>query len=197
MSRAPVLLLDVMDTIVKDPFYDRVPAFFGLTLEELFAAKDRAVWVAFEEGRLDEDEYHRRAFHDGRAYDRAAFLREMVDGYRFLDGMEELLSELKERGVEMHAFSNYPAWYRLLDEALDLRRFLAWSFVSCEMGVRKPDAAAFERALARTGRAPAEHLFVDDREKNCEGARAVGMRAHRFTDARALREALREHGVVP
>lgn len=197
MRRAPVLLLDVMDTIVKDPFYDRVPAFFGVTLDELFAAKDRDVWIAFEEGRIDEDEYHRRAFHDGRAYDRHAFLREMVDGYHFIDGMEELLAELKERGVEMHAFSNYPRWYRLLDEELNLRRFLAWSFVSCEIGARKPAPAAYRCALEHTGRPADEHLFVDDRESNCEGARAAGLVAHRFVDTKTLRDALREHGVLP
>lgn len=181
-----------MDTIVKDPFYDRVPAFFGVTLDELFAAKDREVWVAFEEGRISEEEYHQRAFFDGRSYDREAFLHMMVDGYHFIDGMEALLGELAEREVSVHAFSNYPGWYRLLEDKLKLSRFLHWSFVSCEMGVRKPTREVYDRAAAQLGIAPDACLFVDDRERNCEGARIAGMQAHRFTSTGELRRALRD-----
>jgi len=31
----PILLFDIMDTVVKDPFFERMPAFFGLTFEEV------------------------------------------------------------------------------------------------------------------------------------------------------------------
>jgi len=31
----PVLLFDVMDTIVHDPFYTKMPAHFGLTFEQV------------------------------------------------------------------------------------------------------------------------------------------------------------------
>ena len=33
----PVLLLDVMDTLVVDPFFHAIPEFFGITLEELLS----------------------------------------------------------------------------------------------------------------------------------------------------------------
>lgn len=31
----PILLFDIMDTVVKDPFFERMPAFFDLTFEEV------------------------------------------------------------------------------------------------------------------------------------------------------------------
>lgn len=57
-------------------------------------------------------------------------------------------------------------------------------FVSGELGVRKPDARIFRRALVATG-APAEAtLFVgDDELEDIEGARALGMRTCRVAPA--------------
>jgi putative hydrolase of the HAD superfamily len=59
---------------------------------------------------------------------------------------------------------------------------------SAEEGVRKPDTKIYRRALARLGVAPAEAIFVDDRLKNVEGARQVGMRALHFTDSVGVRQ---------
>lgn len=96
----------------------------------------------------------------------------------------------------MHAFSNYPIWYRLIEERLSLSRFLAWTFVSCITGRRKPDPAAYTHVLSELG-APAEHVvFVDDRVGNCEAARQAGIRSVLFEGVEPLRASLREAGVV-
>lgn len=52
---------------------------------------------------------------------------------------------------------------------------------SSEEGVRKPDAAIFERALERLGLAGEAAVFLDDVESNVEAARALGMRAIHVT----------------
>lgn len=53
-------------------------------------------------------------------------------------------------------------------------------FVSGELGVRKPAAAIFERALESTGLDASATLFVGDHEADdIEGARAVGMKTCR------------------
>ncbi|MER7925497.1 HAD family phosphatase [Streptomyces sp. NPDC096057] len=45
----------------------------------------------------------------------------------------------------------------------------------------KPDPAAFQHCVAALRAAPADFLFVDDREENVRAARAVGMDGHVFT----------------
>ena len=40
-----ILLLDVMGTLVYEPFHTELPAFFGMTLEELYAAKHPTAWI--------------------------------------------------------------------------------------------------------------------------------------------------------
>lgn len=68
--------------------------------------------------------------------------------------------------------------------------------VSGQEKLLKPDPAIYYRALKRFGLKPAEALFVDDREINVEGARAVGMHAHLFTDAADLRLRLEAEGLL-
>jgi HAD superfamily hydrolase (TIGR01509 family) len=185
-----VILFDVMDTLVHDPFYVEMPAFFGLTFEDWLRAKNPSVWVPFERGELDERELLRALFADARAFDHAGFLRMLHASYRYLDGVEELLSEVSDRGVAMHAFSNYPCWYSLIESAVGLSRYVSWTFVSCNTGMRKPDEAAYRHALDRLAVPPERVLFVDDRAVNVEAAESTGMLGHVFRDATSLRATL-------
>ena len=192
--RNPVLLLDVMGTLVYDPFYVEVPAFLGTTLEELLAAKHPTAWARFETGEIDEARMLREFFRDARPVPPG--LREhMARSYRWIEGMRELLEALAAGGYELHAHSNYPDWYRSIEHELELSRYLQWTFVSCLTGLRKPDPRAYEHAAEELRVAPADCVFVDDREENCRAARDVGMRALRFESAERLRADLRSLGI--
>ena len=48
-------------------------------------------------------------------------------------------------------------------------------FLSSSIGMRKPEARAFQHVAAEMGCAPEEILFFDDSPANVEGARAVGL----------------------
>ncbi len=190
-----VLLLDVMDTLVQDP-YRQIPAFFGLEFAELWPLVHRGAWPDFEKAIIDEPTFLRRFFHDGRDFDHDGFLAMIAEGYRWVDGAEELLGELRDAGVAMHALSNYPIWYERIEEKLGLTRYLPWTFVSWKTGVRKPDPEAYLGAARSLGLPPERCLFVDDRESNCDAARALGMPATRFVGADALRADLVARGIL-
>jgi len=186
-----IVLWDVMDTLVVDPFREVMPEFFGLTLEGLIAAKHPTAWVRFERAELDEKSFLATFFKDGRSFDHEGFKARVRAAYAWVPGMEDVVRSLAERGVGMHALSNYPAWYTWIDERLGLSRYLSWSFVSCHTGVRKPDRAAYEKAIAQLECAPEDCVFIDDRAQNCDAARAVGMQAIEFTgDSRKLEREL-------
>lgn len=197
MPATRTLLLDVMGTICYDPFYVEVPAFFGMTLDELLQSKHPTAWVDFERGYIGEAEFLPKFFRDGRSYDHAGLMRCFQQTFRFLPGMEELLRDLLVAGHSLHLFSNYTVWYRWIEAALQLERFARWTAVSCELGLRKPDPEAYRKAAERAGASPAECLFVDDRESNCAAARDVGMEAIRFKSAGQLRREMRALGRMP
>lgn len=195
-SRKPVLLFDIMSTIVYDPIWAEIPGYFDMTLKEFFHAVKPNAWIEFELGLLDEAQTMANFFKDGRRFDVAGFKATIRDAYRFIDAeMEPLLKRLSTAGYALHALSNYPPWYTMIEERLCLSRFLEWSFVSCELGVRKPDPEIYSRACDRLNIAPADALFVDDREENCVGARDVGLDAIRFEGTAALDKALQDRGI--
>lgn len=190
-----VILWDLMDTLIRDPFYTHVPAFFGLSFDELIAQKHGSAWGEFELGRIDEAELFARFFRDGRAFDGQALKQCMIDNAHWIDGIPGLLEELRARGVPMHVLSNYSCWYRDYDARLGVSRLVQLSFVSCHSGHRKPSARAFLGACEQLGVAPAECLFVDDRSSNVQAAEALGMPALHFEgDVARLRAQLVDFG---
>jgi FMN phosphatase YigB (HAD superfamily) len=195
VTTRPVLLLDVMDTLVWDPFRT-LPDLLGVSMDELLSRKDPDAWPAFERGELDEAGYAARFFRDRAPFDVARLREHMRGGYRWLDGVPALLERLAARGVEMHALSNYPCWYSMIEESLGVSRWVRWTFVSCHTRVRKPDPEAYLGAARALGRAPGACLFVDDRPKNVAAAEAVGMPALRFTSAAALEADLLARGLL-
>jgi HAD superfamily hydrolase (TIGR01549 family) len=69
-------------------------------------------------------------------------------------------------------------------------------FVSSEMGLRKPDRAAFEAIAAATGFDLGEILFFDDTEENIIGAKQAGMPAILVNDHTDVENALTNIGVL-
>src|SRR5215471_11979392 len=141
-----------MDTLVRDPFFTHMAGFFGLTFEELLKRKHPTAWGKFELGKLEEAELYERFFADGTPIDGPAFKEHVRDAYAWIDGIESLLHDLKANQVEMHALSNYPPWYLLIEERLRLSRYIELSFFSCDTGVRKPAPEAYLGACEKLGR---------------------------------------------
>jgi len=72
--------------------------------------------------------------------------------------------------------------------------FVTNVFVSAEFGARKPEKEAYLGCLRRLD-APAEAtLFIDDSDRNVEGALAAGLAAHLYKDPDGLAAALNEVG---
>ncbi|HEX8222362.1 MAG TPA: HAD family phosphatase [Allosphingosinicella sp.] len=113
-------------------------------------------------------------------------------------GVHAIVDELDARGVPLFAITNFSAefWapFRAREDAF-FSRFRD-IVVSGEEKLLKPDPAIYYRALHRFGLKPDEALFVDDRLINVEGAEAVGMRGHVFTDADGLRRRLVDEGLL-
>ena len=193
----PVLLFDVMSTLVTEPFLDAMPRHFGMTLDEFKASRDPQPWIEFEHGRITEAEYVADYFLDGTPLDVPAFKAMLFGAYEWMDGVEPLLVRLHAAGYRMYALSNYSVWYEIIEDKLGLSRFMGWDFVSCRTGHRKPDPEAYLTPIREVGEPADAFIFIDDRPVNVEAARAVGMKAIlRTPDIAPLIDDLTQLGVT-
>ena len=110
-----------------------------------------------------------------------------------------ILEELVEAGVPLWALTNWSSETFALvrpDPTFAFLDHFRTIFVSGELRLIKPDPAIYRHVLDSIGAAPGDCLFIDDSAKNVDAARAVGMAAHRFTDATALRAELTDLGLL-
>ncbi|RWB56705.1 HAD family phosphatase [Mesorhizobium sp.] len=68
--------------------------------------------------------------------------------------------------------------------------------VSGEIGLIKPDRAIYDHHIAAFELEPSATLFIDDSQKNVDGAKAAGWQAVLFTDAKALKADLERFGIA-
>ncbi len=148
-------------------------------------------WIELDAGAVEYSEHIRRSLAKlpERLHPAA---RRFFDGWAtslpYVEGMPELIQELKDRHYHMYLLSNAPVCFaeRLHHyKALDGFDGLV---VSGPLRMLKPDRAIFEYLLNTYALDPARTLFVDDSPRNVEGARACGMDAYHFhLDTDALR----------
>lgn len=202
MVAVSTLLFDVGGVVLSNAWDHSqraaVAARFGLDPASLEAGN--AQWVApLETGQISLDEYLAHVVFNER---RTFTVGEMSDFIRACSQpMPEslaLLAELSSAGRLRLATLNNEGRdlneYRIL--RFGLRRYFSVFCTSCYLGVRKPEPEIYRRALGILQVQSAECLFIDDREENLAGARAVGIKGLRFTSASNLRTELGQRGLL-
>jgi epoxide hydrolase-like predicted phosphatase len=114
---------------------------------------------------------------------RLSELGELLDDLLPNEPMIALMASLRAEGYRMALLTNNvreweQRWRAMapIDELFDV------VVDSAFVGMRKPEPEIYELCCARLGVAASECLFIDDREDNCEGAAAMGMRVVRYRD---------------
>lgn len=95
----------------------------------------------------------------------------------------QLVHRLKER-YQVLLLSNTNAIHVPAFEAIvargtgiaDFKALFHGAYYSCEIGMRKPDAAIFHHVLGLHGADPERTLFIDDSMQHVVGARTAGLR---------------------
>jgi putative hydrolase of the HAD superfamily len=106
------------------------------------------------------------------------------------DRMVDYVRSLRSR-AEVALLSNIPA--DLADAFLAAQPWLGdldYVAFSATIKAAKPDPAAFRHCVTAMHAAPADFLFIDDREENVRAAQAVGMAGYVFTGLDELEAAV-------
>ena len=81
--------------------------------------------------------------------------------------------------------------FRMHDCGFNFRKM----FLSSTIGLRKPDAAAYDHVVKEIGVPAGRIVFFDDSADNIEGARARGLLAVHVTSTRDVADALAALGI--
>lgn len=170
---------------------------FGLEPAELEEMHGEAK-AMLELGRMTLDEYLKTAvFYSPRPFTPEAFKQFMFAQSTPDPASIELARTLARSGrYTLMTINNESAelnQHRI--DSFGLRDIFTAFFSSCWVGALKPARRIYEVALAMAQARPDASVFIDDRERNLEPARALGMQAIRFTDAIRLRQELAILGV--
>ncbi|MBR0041269.1 MAG: HAD family phosphatase [Oscillospiraceae bacterium] len=113
-----------------------------------------------------------------------------------VEGTEELIAELKEKGYGVYLLSN--ASYRQHDywPKLPASRYFDGTLISADVKLVKPQPEIYRLLCETFSLIPDECVFIDDAINNAEGAFLCGMHPIVFhDDVPELRARLRELGV--
>lgn len=198
-----VILFDVGGVLLTNSWdvHQRaeVAAHFQLDINDLQSRHNEIVEL-WERGGITMSAYlDVTVFYQPRSFSRDEFVARMLDQSKLLPGgAMGILKQLSASGRYLIGSLNNEA--RELNEyrfkAFGLRDCFEIALTSSYVGLRKPDAAMYQRAIDIVGGPPSRILFIDDRPENVAGAISCGITAIRFTGADALREELGRYGVL-
>ncbi|CAG0962204.1 MAG: HAD family phosphatase [Rhizobiaceae bacterium] len=109
-----------------------------------------------------------------------------------------LMLELLDAGHDVTMLTNFAA-----DTFVEARRKFPFLdrprgvTVSGEVGLIKPDRGIYDLHAASFDLDPAATIFIDDSQRNVDGAKAAGWQAVLFRNAKALEEDLERFGIRP
>lgn len=117
----------------------------------------------------------------------------------FAGEMPDIADQLARaaRHLPLYAFSNTNAAHVAYFPPLyaDVLKHFREVFLSSSIGLRKPDAAAYEHVVKAIGVPASRIVFFDDVAENVEGARAVGIHAVQVKSPADIAQALAALGI--
>lgn len=95
--------------------------------------------------------------------------------------MVEFICSLRDAGKTVVGLTNMPwPFYSYFQENHNFWACFTDTYASSEIGLRKPDPAAFQHVIRSSQLLPSRTLVVDDSAENVASARSLGLEAVRF-----------------
>jgi FMN phosphatase YigB (HAD superfamily) len=154
------------------------------------------LFVRFGRGAIGPREVWREVVDRlGEDWDYDTFAARWCDIFRPKPDMDALFFEVAARVPVGLLSDTEPLHFPYLRARMATLQAIPRPTVSYEAGMLKPEPDFYRLAARNVGVPVANCFFVDDVQRNVDGARAVGMDAERFVDAPTLRAQLRERGL--
>ncbi|MBN1544294.1 HAD family phosphatase [Candidatus Woesearchaeota archaeon] len=201
-----------MDDVIKAIFFD----LGGVLVTDLFPLMESYIsgltgvpypkvkevrnqyWLDYELGRMSGVEFFQRQLSDlGVGLNAEEILAKSCSFIKVSEDVLDVVKDIRALGrYGVGVISNNSSeWSDYVGDDLGLDRYFDAWVISCDVHVKKPDKDIYIIAAERLGLRPIDCIFIDNKEKNVQGAEAAGMNGILFKDAELLRQKLRNSGV--
>lgn len=161
-------------------------------------AFDRLYWNKLDRGEITDEEVHQgiRSRLPGALGDKGCLVYDSwVKTMTPVPGMQDLIAELKQSDKKLFLLSNISVGFANTYKDVEWIREILDGFdgvvLSGVIGMGKPDKEIFEYVLSKFNLKAEESLFIDDAQRNIDGACQVGIHGYLFDgDAEKLRNFL-------
>ena len=168
----------------------------ALIRRELFRS---VAWIQMDRGSITDEEAVAAVCARLPAHLHQA-VRDILDNWHQdippLDGIYDLIKELKEKGYGIYLLSNTCTRFHSFRKNIPALRFFDGEFISADCHLVKPAPGIYQCFLEKFGLDGAECVFIDDVPLNVEGAVRCGINGIVYHgDPGLLRRQLRQLGV--
>lgn len=151
-------------------------------------------WASLDAGRISYEVYTAQALERLPSRLHTAARAFFHDWYRYLpymDGVPELIADLKEQNVPRYLLSNASVFFAQHLDFYDAVQGFDGIVISGEVQMAKPEPGIYTYLLTKYALRPEECFFIDDLEENIRAARQCGMEGYVFDgDTPRLRKAI-------
>ena len=159
---------------------------------QVWADKDRG--IIFPEDIMEQ----KRSAIPESVYEKVA---EMVNNfYPYMPpfvNMYDFVKQLKDNGYGIYLLSNASSDFHERRSGIPALSLFDGVLISADYKLLKPEKEIYEALYEKFSLDPAECYFIDDVQKNIDGAKATGMDGHCYYhgDIEILRKAMQEKGI--
>lgn len=169
------------------------------TLEKIgLATVQSPAWNEYDRGLMTDEEVLERFVQNDPSIE-----KEIRESLANINGMLERfdyavpwIKELKAKGYQVLVLSNFS--HKTYTECIDTLDFLPYTdggILSYKEKCIKPEPAIYKRLIELYNLIPEECVFLDDLQRNLDGAAAFGIHTIRFENQAQAKEELKKLGV--
>ena len=163
-------------------------------------AMSRKYWDAFDAGTLTPEIYKQEVKKElpERLFVAACGIcDEWTSHCPPIEGITELVSEIKKNGKSLYLLSNFNQRLRGEFDIFPVLKLFDGLVISGEIGMVKPNEEIYRYILDKYALVPEECIFIDDNKNNIAACEKIGINGYLFDgDAKKLREYLLKNGII-
>ncbi len=166
-----------------------------ISLEDIAKAKCKyGLKSKFRTGKMSQEEYARR-FFDNLGLKDAELLALTKKSSEKYPKVIEFARQLSKK-YRIAALTNIGYGPRLEARKIMLKEIAEFVMASADAGASKPSKKAYQALLDKLKLKPAEVIFIDDKKRNIDGAKKLGIKGIVFKNLAQLKRDLEKLGVV-